>query len=52
MTYKLMNKDEGGQNLRLTTSTGYKFIPMDESNTDYQEYLAWVAEGNTAEAAD
>ena len=23
------------------------FIPMDESNTDYQAYLKWVAEGNT-----
>ena len=28
------------------------FIPFDESNTDYQDYLAWVADGNTAEAAD
>ena len=27
-------------------------IPINEENTDYQEYLAWVAEGNTAEAAD
>jgi hypothetical protein len=24
-------------------------IPLDESNTDYKEYLAWVAQGNTAE---
>ena len=27
-------------------------IPFDEENMHYQEYLAWVAEGNTAEAAD
>ena len=27
-------------------------IPFNEANTDYQEYLAWVAEGNTAEAAE
>tara|TARA_A100000172_G_C3001797_1_gene96546 strand:+ start:626 stop:808 length:183 start_codon:yes stop_codon:yes gene_type:complete len=27
-------------------------IPLNDENTDYQAYLDWVAEGNTAEAAD
>ena len=25
-----------------------RFIPLDEANTDYIAYLAWVAKGNTA----
>ena len=28
------------------------FIPFDPANTDYQEYLKWVAEGKTPETAD
>lgn len=27
-------------------------IPANEKNRDYQEYLAWVALGNTAQSAD
>ena len=32
--------------------TDNSFIPLDNYNKDYQEYLAWVAEGNTPEEAD
>jgi hypothetical protein len=28
------------------------FIPFDPANTDYQEYLKWVAEGGVPEPAD
>jgi len=29
-----------------------KGVPLDEANTDYQEILKWVADGNTIQEAD
>ena len=37
---------------KVTGTDSYIIMPMSEGNTDYQEYLEWVAEGNTPEAAD
>ena len=49
--YKLVNCPISGNLLNIRTADD-RFIPIAEGNTDSQEYLEWVAEGNTAEAAD
>ena len=64
MTYKLF-KNLQGEIIGVTktewektdSETGNKTwfkidIPIAEDNTDYQKYLEWVAEGNTADPAD
>ena len=47
MTYKLLQDKK-----TVLRKTDNAYIPFDEANTDYQEYLEWIAKGNTAEAAD
>lgn len=37
---------------RLYDNTWISLNPENPDNTDYQQYLAWLAEGNTPEAAD
>ena len=53
--YKLCNSISTGQLCSVMKDNGngrLLSIPINEENTDYQEYLEWVAEGNTAEDAD
>lgn len=49
--YKLSPPYMGNQTSVIRTSDG-AFIPFDSSNIDYQNYLAWLAEGNTPEPSD
>ena len=52
--YKKYKDSTTGQDylhgIKRTTDNAY--IPFDQANTDYQEYLAWLAEGNTPEEAE
>ena len=47
MFNKLLNKVDTVENL-----LNGMWIPFDPDNRDYQEYLEWLAEGNTPEPAD
>ena len=46
MMYKLLVTPLQTNILRVEDSA---VIPMNEQNSDYQQYLAWVEEGNVAE---
>ena len=50
--YKLNSLDSFGKQSSVIKVDTMTYIPYDEENTDYQEYLAWVAEGNTPEDVD
>tara|TARA_B100000424_G_C22739874_1_gene400553 strand:- start:488 stop:661 length:174 start_codon:yes stop_codon:yes gene_type:complete len=48
-SYNLAFEDGPSYVKRLNDGT---IIPFDPANTDYQEYLKWLAEGNEPEPAD
>ena len=52
-TYKLAVDSSRDEFIIKTDEAGKHFgIPKDPDNTDYQEYLKWIAEGNEPLPAD
>ena len=50
--YKLNQRSTESEPSSVTLDLGngrFKCIPFSPDNTDYQDYLDWVAEGNTAD---
>ena len=53
MSYKKSKDSEGNVRTdQIRRISDGAWIPFDPLNRDYQDYLAWVAEGNTAADAD
>ena len=51
MKYKLIN-DRNGNPYMVFREEDNSSIPFAQQNSDYQQYLAWLAEGNQPEPAE
>ena len=54
MTYKLYNVPDAFKGMVMESIIRIEdgtMIPKDPDNTDYRDYLAWVADGNTPDPA-
>lgn len=52
MYQKVIDKMTGKESKNIRRLSDNAFIPLDEGNRDYQEYLKWLEEGNTPLPAD
>jgi hypothetical protein len=52
MYKEVFNKLNGAKANMVCRIADNAFIPFSEDNTDYAEYLKWLAEGGIPEAAD
>jgi hypothetical protein len=50
--YKLIKDAFTNEVRQVKRLADNSWIPFDPNNTDYQQSLKWVAEGNTPEPAD
>ena len=52
MMYKLFTDGMGHEFVLKINTDSTLVIPKDDNNELYQEYLKWIAEGNTPEEAE
>ena len=50
--YKQLKRKDGSISSETILRNDGAFIPFDPANTDYQEYLKWLSEGNEPLPAD
>lgn len=50
--YKLVKNPRTNDYTTVLKLADRLYVPFDPANTDYQEYLRWVGQGNTPEPAD